>query len=505
MDISTWIDRHAAFTPDKTAIRFEGEDISYAELADHIEALAIVLRHEFGIDHGERVGFLGHNHPVFFVLLFACARLGAIAMPLNWRLEAPEHGEILSDCSPAVLIVESKFEAYARQTCFDLPTHVISLDDIKTDVPNRCDIDVTAGYDDPVLLCYTSGATGRPKGVVLDQNALFYNAINSDHMHALTVDDVVLNTLPLFHVGGINIQSLPILHKGGTLVLHPVFDVESAYRSIRHDQINHLVLVPTQIGAMIENDNWKSADFSSVRAISTGSTTVPRRLIEKVHQRGIPLIQVYGSTETAPLATYLIVGDAMENAGSAGKPALHCEIRIVDEADNDVDGCETGEILVRGPNVMHHYWNAPLETAQALVDGWFHTGDIGYLDDNGFLYVVDRKKDMIISGGENVFSAELENIMAECSSIAETAVVGRNDDTWGEVVVAVVVLRPGQSMDEAAIADLFDGRLARYKHPRQVVFIDALPRNAMGKVEKDKLRQLVADTANKKTVKRSAG
>ncbi|MCP4184148.1 MAG: long-chain fatty acid--CoA ligase [Hyphomicrobiales bacterium] len=504
MDISTWIDRHAVFTPDKTAIRFDGKDISYTDLAKQIDVLAVILRDDFSVGRGTRVGFLGHNHPVFFVLLFACARLGAIAMPLNWRLEAVEHKEILLDCSPAVLLVEFRFEAHARLICHDLPTKILIIDELSMETRDQRVKENITTYDDPVLLCYTSGATGRPKGVVLDQNALFYNSVNSSHMHGMTGDDVVLCTLPLFHVGGINIQSLPVLHQGGTLVLHAVFDVALTYHSIEQDRITHLVLVPTQIIAMIADYRWSGADFGTLRAIATGSTVVSTNLIEKVHLRGIPLIQVYGSTETAPLVTYLTVDNAMENVGSVGKAAIHCEIRIVDNKGDDVESCGTGEILVRGPNVMCHYWNAPKRTAEALAGGWFHTGDVGYLDDNGFLFVSDRKKDMIISGGENVYSAELENIMAECRSIVETAVVGRSDATWGEIVVAVVVVQQGQSMSETEVIKLFDGRLARYKHPRQVVFSDALPRNAMGKVEKDILRKQVADIADV-TIKRSVG
>ncbi len=494
MDISAWIDRHAAFTPDKTAIRFADTDISYAGLSRRIDGFAGVLMHRHDITSGDRVGYLGYNHPDQIALLFACARLGAILMPLNWRLEVPEHREIIRDCSPKILIVAQDFETPGQQICTGLPIQLANLNTLNENTAAARPAK-SASYDDPVLLCYTSGATGHPKGVVLDQNALFFNAINSAHMHGMTGEDVVLNTLPMFHVGGINIQSLPVLHAGGTLVLHPVFDVPAAFAALEHDGVTLTVLVPTQISAMMADDRWQSADFASLRIISTGSTMVPQKLIERVHQRGIPLIQVYGSTETAPLATYLVAADAMANAGSAGKLAIHCEMRIVDEAGNDVDEGNIGEILIRGPNVMREYWNAPEVTAAVLVDGWFHTGDVGHLDNKGFLYVSDRKKDMIISGGENVYSAELENILAECPAITEAAVVGQADDKWGEIAVAVIVPGKEHGLSEADVNDLFDGRLARYKHPRRVVFADSLPRNAMGKVIKDELRQQLADGA----------
>ncbi len=487
-DISTWIDRHAAFTPNKTAIRFGGRDITYADLAARIAALSAVLQHKHTVKHGDRVAFLGHNNPDMLALLFACARLGAILMPLNWRLEAPEQCEILQDCTPVILVVETNFATKGLEICRESAAITVSLDDLVDDGPlaatNR-----TAGIHDPVLICYTSGATGKPKGVVLDQNALFHNAINSAHMHDMTSDDVVLNTLPLFHVGGINIQSLPVLHAGGTLVLHPVFDVAATFDALERDGITLTVLVPTQITAMMADQRWKSADFSTLRMIATGSTMVSRRLIDDVHKRGIPLIQVYGSTETAPLATYLRAADAVENAGSGGKTALHCEMRLVNNAGEDVAQGETGEILIKGPNVMQRYWNAPQRTAAVLRDGWFHTGDVGHLDHDGFLYVSDRKKDMIISGGENVYSAELENVLAECPEIAEAAIVGVPDDIWGEIVVAIIVAKKECKLDESHVAALFEGKIARYKHPRQVVFMNALPRNAMGKVIKDQLRR----------------
>ncbi len=498
MDISAWIDRHAAFKPDKTAIRFEGRDISYARLAARIGSITDTLISQYGVAHGDRVGYLGHNHPNQFALLFACARIGAIFMPLNWRLEVLEHREIVLDCTPKILIVDNQFEALGQQICTDLLVEVVHSSSVDESAAAAKPVK-PANYDNPVLLCYTSGATGRPKGVVLDQNALFFNAVNSAHMHGMTGDDIVLNTLPLFHVGGINIQSLPVLHAGGTLVLHPVFDVSSTFDALEHDYITLTVLVPTQIAAMLADDRWQSAEFKTLRMIATGSTMVPGKLIEKVHQRGIPVIQVYGSTETAPLATYQLAADSMANVGSAGKVAIHCEMRIVDGEGIDVDDGKVGEILIKGPNVMREYWNAPQITATVLIDGWFHTGDVGHLDSSGFLYVSDRKKDMIISGGENIYSAELENILAENPDVAEAAVVGAPHEVWGESVVALVVKK--REISEAAIIEIFEGRLARYKHPREVVFLDALPRNAMGKVIKDQLRRLVAE----KPQKRQAG
>ncbi len=502
MDISAWIDRHAAFSPDKTAIRFADEEISYIRLAQRIGQIAGVLRHRLDIGHGDRVGYLGLNHPDFIALLFACARLGAIAMPLNWRLEENEHRLLLEDCSPKALLVEADYEAQSVKACAGLDIRITCLTSSDSGQPNLQELtslsepvwerDAAGSYGDPVLLCYTSGATGKPKGVVLDQNALCLNAVNSTHMHGMTSKDVALNTLPLFHVGGINILSLPVLHSGGELVLHSAFNIAAAFRDLVRFNVTLTVLVPTQITAMMNDGRWNTTDFGALRMITTGSTIVPVNLVKRVHQRGVPLVQVYGSTETGPVATYLTAETAMRAEGSAGKTAIHCEMRVVDEAGEDIEPGRTGEILIRGGNVMRGYWNAPETTAQALQDGWYHTGDLGHLDEDGFLFVDDRKKDMIISGGENIYPAELENVLAECPEIAEIAVIGQSDDIWGEIVVAVIVPSAGTSLAVSDVTGFLDGRLARYKHPRRVVFLDKLPRNVMGKVVKDELRELVS-------------
>ncbi len=503
MDISAWIDRHGGFTPDKHAICYGDSKITYGELAARIGATAWVLQNEFGVARGDRVAFLGLNHPDEIVLLFACARLGAILMPMNWRLEGPEQRAVMADCTPKVLFADAGYLPRGQQILDakitrlvgvgPCPDGMITLNDLLASGGSVDLADGQGGEDDPVLICYTSGATGRPKGVVLRQKALQANALNSRHMHGMGSDDVVLTTLPLFHVGGMNIQSTPVLYCGGTLVLHPAFDVDATFNALPEHGITLTVLVPAQISAMMDDNRWNSDTLSGLRMISTGSTLVPRALIRDVHKVGVPLIQVYGSTETCPVATYLTAQDARANEGSGGRAAMHCEIRIVDDAGRDVPAQGHGEILVRGDNVMDGYWNAPKATADALVDGWYRTGDIGWVDGAGFLYVDDRKKDMIITGGENVYPAEVENILIEAPDISEVAVVGQADEKWGETIVAVVVLAKDSTMGMDDLVALLHGRLARYKHPRRVLFIDALPRNVMGKVQKNELRQLVSE------------
>jgi fatty-acyl-CoA synthase len=356
---------------------------------------------------------------------------------------------------------------------------------------------VPAGGEEssPVLICHTSGTAGEPKGAVLTQRALLWNAVNSAHMHDLTSADRVLTTLPLVHVGGLNIQTLPALHAGASVTLHPKFDAGATFDAIERERITLTVLVPTQLVAMMESPRWAGADLSSLRVISTGSTIIGEALVHKVADRGVPLIQVYGSTETCPIATYVRAADARRKAGSAGAPALHCEIRIVDDAGRDVPVGTDGEILVRGPSVMQGYWRAPEATAAALQEGYYHSGDVGHLDEEGYLYVVSRKKDMIISGGENIYPAEVESVLLECRAIEEVCVVGRPDERWGEMVVAAVVCRGGARLTAAEVLALFEGRIARYKYPRDIVFLERLPRTALGKIRIEEVRALVARPA----------
>jgi fatty-acyl-CoA synthase len=307
-------------------------------------------------------------------------------------------------------------------------------------------------------------------------------------MHDLTSADRVLTTLPLFHVGGLNIQTTPALRAGACVTLQVKFDPQATLDAIERERITLTVLVPAQLSALMALPRWKEADLSSLRVISTGSTIVSEAFVRKVSERGVPVIQVYGSTETCPIATYGRPADALRKAGSAGTPALHCEVKVVGEDGAELPPERDGEILVRGPNVALGYWNAPDETAQAFADGWFRSADIGHFDAEGHLYVVARKQDMIITGGENIYPAEVESVLLECPAVADACVVGRPDARWGEAVVAAVVLKPGSRMTEAEALALFQGRIARYKHPREVRFVDVLPRSALGKIQKQVLR-----------------
>ena len=500
MDLAFPIERHAAFAPKKAAIRFADEDLDYATLAARIRHACGKLA-ALDVGEGDVVAFLGFNHPEMLALLFACARLRAILLPLNWRLTAAEHARVIADAKPRLVLVTPDFLGLAQALRGGLPTaRWLALasapagwSDWTSVAPGSAAKPAVApAHEAPVLLCYTSGSTGAPKGVVLTQGALFFNVVNSVHMHDLTSADRVLTTLPMFHVGGLNIQTVPALHAGATVILHAKFDPDAAFDAIERERVTLAVLVPAQLTAMMKLARWSKADLSSLRVLTTGSTIVSQAFVQRVHERGVPLIQVYGTTETCPIAAYLRIEDARRKAGAAGLPALYCALRIVDENDNDVPAGADGEILVRGPNVMQGYWNAPAATATALRGGWYHSGDIGHVDVEGYLHVVARKYDLIISGGENIYPAEIENVLLEHPAIVEACVVGCPDERWGEAVVAAVVLKPGARLSATDVMAMLDGRIARYKQPRAVRFVDSLPRTALGKVQREQLRAVVA-------------
>jgi fatty-acyl-CoA synthase len=398
------------------------------------------------------------------VLLFALARRGAILVPLNWRLTAAEHGTILADCSPKWIFSDTHFAAHAATL------------GVPAGRPGNRSKPEGADADD-VLIVYTSGTTGKPKGAVLTQSALLWNGFNSIHAHDLSQSDHVLTALPMFHVGGLNNQTIPALLAGATVTLHPRFDPAHWLADVARRRPTISLLVPATIQAVVNHPAWAGTDLSSLKMLNAGSMVIPDSLLRAFHDRGIPVGQIYGCTETAPIATVLLKEDAVRKLGSAGKPAPHCEVKLVE-----------GEVWVRGPNVMRGYWNDAEGTAAVLTpDGWFRTGDLARVDEEGYYWIMGRSKDVIISGGENIYPAELENVLADCPAIAECAVIGIEDPKWGESACACVVLK--EKMDEQSVLRLFQDRLAKFKHPRRVVFLDSLPKNAMGKVQKHELRK----------------
>lgn len=480
MTIDGWIAAHAAATPDKAAILFQDETWTYVDFAARIDVTSAALT-AAGVGRGERVAWYGLNRPEVFSLLFACARIGAILVPLNWRLAAAEVAGIVDDCAPKLVIYDDEF-AHPAQALAAEGRRIVHFAAMSAAPAGSAGGDL-AGEDEPdgetpLLIVYTSGSTGRPKGAVLSQRAVEASAMMSAEAHEMTADDVALACLPFFHVGGLNIIPAPVFLKGATLEIHERFDAAAALSALQ--RIDAAVVVPTVLQAIMSEPGWAEADLSRLRLLSIGSTDVPTELIETVHARGVPVVQLYGATETSPLAIHQSVADAMDAVGSIGRPGAFCAVRLVRPDGSDCGVDEPGEIWVKGPSVLSSYWRNEVETSTSLVDGWFRTGDVARRDEAGRYWFADRIKHVVISGGENIYPAELERVLRPHPKIREVAVVGAPDETWGQIPVAVVVAEG--ALSEADVRSAYNGVLARYKHPKSVVFVDALPRNAMGKV-----------------------
>ncbi len=483
--IADWLTDGA---PDKPALIDEdGRSWTYAELDRWSASAAAYLAQHHQVSKGDRIAFLGFNHPAMIALLFACARIGAILVPLNWRLAEAELSFILKDCNPNVLFCSEDFASTANAVWPSVEP--------ASALPERpapdASLPQTGTLNDDILIVYTSGTTGRPKGAVLSQKALIANADGSIHMHKMTADDHVLVVLPLFHVGGLNISLTPALAAGATVTLHSKFDPAATIEAAARLKPQILVLVPATMQAVMAQPGWAEA-LSSLRMITTGSMIVPLSLIEAYERKGIPVVQVYGSTETCPVAAYTEPGEGKTNPRSTGRAGCRSELRIAAPDGSTAPMDEDGEIEVKGDHVMTGYWRRTEETDAAFRDGWYRTGDIGAMDDQGNLYFHERSKHMIISGGENIYPAEIERVLAAVPGIAECAVCAVTDAKWGEVPAAVLVAKPGQEPpSEETLTRALNAQLARFKHPKSFKFADALPRNVMGKVVHDDLRALI--------------
>ena len=505
MNISHWISHWANWHGEKTAVHFEGRAISYRQMEARVGNLAAMLQDQLAVGKGDRVAHLGYNSPELLELLFACAKIGAILVPLNWRLAPPEHAWILQNCDPKAVLVEADFFAHMDSIRGELP----GLATVAYGTANGEDWrsydallaasgrDADGGaMDDPVTIVYTSGTTGRPKGTVLTQDALFHNAVNAIAAQDITAQDHVLTVLPMFHVGGMNIHTTPGIHAGASITIQARFDPAATLAALNSRGNSGgptvFLTVPAMAIALTAHPDWADTDLSNLRFVGLGSSAVPAAILQAFLDRDIPATQIYGLTESAPVAIMLPIAKAWSKMGSCGLPALHTRARIVDDSGMEVPRGEAGEIVLRGRNLFREYWRNEAGTREAYAGGWFHTGDIGHRDEDGYFYVDERKKDVVISGGENIYPAELENILADCPDLAEATVIGRPDQRWGEIPVACVVRQPGSEISASDILALFEGRLAHFKHPRGVIFMDALPRNAMGKVEKFTLRDELA-------------
>lgn len=496
--LGSWIARRARMVPDATALIFEGRRHSYAELNVRITRLAHALR-GLGVRRGDRVAYLGTNHPAFLEALFATGAIGAVFVPLNTRLAVPELSFIVRDSESRVLVYARELEHTVSGVAREVEVAalvVVESDgsfgfrgtDFVAGAP-ASPIDEAVSPNETALVMYTSGTTGKPKGAMLSHANITWNAVNVMIDVDISSDEVSLVSAPLFHTAALNMLCLPTLLKGGTAVLVPAFDPNRAFDLIEAHGITWMFGVPAMFQAMTQSPRWSNADLSSVRILMCGGAPVPEPLIHTYEERGLVFLQGYGMTETAPGALFLSSRMASK-VGSAGKASFFTDVRLVRPDFSDASVGEPGEIVVSGPNVMQGYWKQPDATANSMVDGWFRSGDVGLMDEEGFFYVRDRIKDMIISGGENVYPAEVESVLYQHPAVAECAVIGVPDERWGEVGRAVVVVRGGETPPEDLIA-FCEGKLAKYKIPKSVTAIDALPRTGSGKVDKVKLRAML--------------
>ena len=486
--LDQWIEDHAAERGAHPAVVFETESTGYADLHARVLACAAGLREE-GVREGDRVAFCGLNRVEQLEALFACARLGAILVPLNNRLSRGELASQLAHADPALALATDGFGPELAAAAPGLRVRDLDAVPFQAVAPGAAP--ARAGrLTSPLLMVFTSGTTGVPKGAVHTQSALRHTVENGVAHQGLGAGDRILTVLPLFHVGGLNIQTLPALAVGATVLLHRRFDPTAALEAIARDRPTQALLVPATMQALLEHPAFEATDVSCLRGLNTGSSVVPAHLIHGFLERGVPVGQVYGATETGPTAVVLDYADGAAHVGSCGRPARHTRLRIVGKDGREAGPGEVGELQLSGPNLFTEYWENPEATAAAFVDGgWYRTGDTGSRDEAGYVHIADRLRDMVISGGENVFPAEVENVLGEHPEIREIAVLGRPDERWGEAVVAVVTLAPDSALDLDALRDWARDRLARYKHPRELIVLDELPRTALGKVKKHVLRE----------------
>ncbi len=500
--IGSWLTKRELLSGNREAIVEGPRRLTYRELNRRVNRLATWLLNA-GLEQGDRCAYLAYNEIEVVELIFAAAKIGLVLVPLNWRLAARELSFILSDSGTETLFFDAEFtktvEALKKGEGLKIKREVViggrteKADPYEEALAQGSDeepeMTENVTLDTPHIIMYTAGTTGLPKGAVLTQGCSFWNAVNLElDMNFLPMDRDLL-VLPMFHIGGIGLFTLPMIHVGGTVVIQRSFDAEATLRLLRDERITLFFAVPAIFLFLIQHPAFSAEAFKNVRLIMSGGAPLPVSLVRQYHGAGIVLQQGFGMSEAAPSISTLPKDFALKKAGSIGRALFHVEARVVDEKMKDVPPNGVGELVIRGPNVMKEYWNRPDATKEAFSEGWFHSGDMARMDEEGDLYIVDRKKDMFISGGENVYPAEVENAIFELPQVAEAAVIGVKDERWGEAGRAIVALKSGATLSETEVLDFLRGRLAKFKVPKSVVFVDQLPRNAAGKVLKNILRE----------------
>jgi fatty-acyl-CoA synthase len=502
---------NARYFGDDIVLRYEGQDLTYAQLEDRVGRLAGLLI-DGGTGEGDRVAYVGLNSAAYVVTLLASFRIGAIFVPVNFRLAAAELGAVLERSGAGVVVAEPGHRAVVDRVRASIAAKRFLLvdDDPAAPVGEEATADwegwaaplaaatpttvlVPRGFDEPAALLFTSGTTGLPKGVVLTHGNIWWNSVNVDARLDARRGDVTYASAPLFHVGALNSFALRTVVRGGTLVIRRTFDPQQFLDDLVAFEVNTMFAVPAMLHALHRVPGLWDTELPALRSIVVAGAPVPPSQVREFHEHGIVLQQAWGLTETAPFATHLPAEHTLTKLGSCGIPMPYTEVRVLDTTTGEV--CEpgvAGELVVRGPNVTGGYWENPEATAAAIdEDGWFHSGDIGYVDPDGFFYIVDRLKDMIISGGENVYPAEVERVLADMPGVSDVAIIGAADEEWGETVVAVCSIIEGHDITIDDVREYAASGLARYKLPRRLAIVEAVPRNASGKLDKTAIRHLL--------------
>jgi fatty-acyl-CoA synthase len=485
--IASWVSAWARLRPNEPAIVFDERTITWADYDEQVDRWAAGLR-ALGVRRGDRVGLYMRNRPEFLYVFFATARLGAIVVPVNHFLSPREVSYTLGHAGAKVVVSAGEFDDVIAGVAPDLPVEhwVTTLPEVTA--PDRpAPIEEPVGLDDPVVILYTSGTTGLPKGAITTHGGILFCTLQWVIQVRHAPGDVHICHFPLAFTGGTMSATMPVVHSGGTMILEHGFDPGRTLAAIERYGISFVAGVPTMWQAMRDHPAFATTDLSSLRLGFVGAAPVPLPLIEAFRARGVPFAQAYALTEGNGLCLFLPAADVERKLGSCGLDLLYCEGKVVDAEGRECPPGEVGELLLRGPVVFPGYWNDPVETAATLEDGWLHTGDLATRDEEGYFAIVDRKKDLIITGGLNVYPAEVESVLYGVPGVREVAVVGVPDDKWGEAVVAVIA---GDGVDEQAVLAEARRGLAAYKVPKRVLFADELPKTMSGKIQR---RKVLAD------------
>lgn len=493
-----WAAKWASYQPQKAAVKAvsDGQTLTYGDLNRLGNRLACHFQNELGLQKGDRIAVLAETSLEYILLFVAAQKTGLILVPLNYRLANKEIDYLLNNASPALVIAEERFWAniQACATVSEIPNQwsmeaLARYCDKNTTRPeDAVHPAVTIAEDDPVFILYTSGTTGFPKGALYTHKMLFWNSINTSLSLLVNTESRTVNCMPPFHTGGWNVLTTPFLHHGGYSCLLKKFEPDIVLQLLAQEQATVFMGVPTMLKMMADEPTFERTDFSHLHYIIVGGEPMPIPLIERWQAKGVPIRQGYGMTEVGPNLTSLHQDDAIRKKGSIGRPNFYVETKIVNEQGQEVPPNTGGELLLRGPMVTPGYWENPEATAKAIVDGWFHTGDRVREDEEGYLYVEDRIKNMFISGGENVYPAEIERVLLTHPSVAEAVVIGVPDTKWGEVGCAFLVLTTVHPAEATALRDYCREHLAKFKVPKFFHFLTAFPKNDTGKIDRKELK-----------------